>query len=148
MNFIRKLYDWTLQKSRHPKASWFLAFISFIESSFFPIPPDIILIPMVLANKFKAWLYAFMCTNNLYKYSHLIKLCVAQMGDQNCDILLSSNRQRKYHDQKSYQNCIFESKRDFPTPRELKKSKNWKKSPKASGEEPSDIFVREIRGMH
>lgn len=62
MNFIRKLYDWTLQKSRHPKASWFLAFISFIESSFFPIPPDIILIPMIIANKLRAWTYAFICT--------------------------------------------------------------------------------------
>ena len=62
MNFIRKLYDWTLEKSRHPKASWFLAFISFIESSFFPIPPDIILIPMIIANKLRAWTYAFICT--------------------------------------------------------------------------------------
>ena len=62
MNLIRKLYDWTLEKSRHPKASWFLAFISFIESSFFPIPPDIILIPMIIAKRTRAWFYAFVCT--------------------------------------------------------------------------------------
>tara|TARA_Y100000748_G_C15386332_1_gene445712 strand:- start:114 stop:698 length:585 start_codon:yes stop_codon:yes gene_type:complete len=62
MNLIRKLYDWTLEKSKHKNAPWFLAFISFIESSFFPIPPDIILIPMIIANKFRAWTYAFICT--------------------------------------------------------------------------------------
>ena len=62
MKILRKLYDWTLLKSSHPKASWFLAIISFAESSFFPIPPDIILIPMIIANKVKAWIYAFICT--------------------------------------------------------------------------------------
>ena len=62
MNIFKKFYNWTLNKANHPKASWFLSFISFIESSVFPIPPDIILIPMILANKFKAWWYAFVCT--------------------------------------------------------------------------------------
>ena len=62
MNLLRKLYDWTLEKSKDPKAPWFLAIISFIESSFFPIPPDIILIPMVIANRIKAWTYATICT--------------------------------------------------------------------------------------
>ncbi len=62
MKFFRYLYDWTLIKSSHPKAKWFLAIISFSESSFFPIPPDIILIPMIIAKKTKAWLYAFICT--------------------------------------------------------------------------------------
>ena len=62
MNLLRKLYDWTLEKSKDSKAPWFLAFISFSESSFFPIPPDIILIPMVIANRIKAWTYATICT--------------------------------------------------------------------------------------
>jgi membrane protein YqaA with SNARE-associated domain len=62
MRILRKLYDWTLTKSGHPKASWFLFFIAFVESSFFPIPPDIILIPMILAKRTKAWLYALICT--------------------------------------------------------------------------------------
>tara|TARA_B100001123_G_scaffold450347_1_gene620571 strand:- start:404 stop:988 length:585 start_codon:yes stop_codon:yes gene_type:complete len=62
MKIFRKFYDWTLDKANHPKASWFLSLISFTESSFFPIPPDIILIPMIIANKFKAWWYAFICT--------------------------------------------------------------------------------------
>tara|TARA_Y100000590_G_scaffold469930_1_gene660765 strand:- start:1393 stop:1971 length:579 start_codon:yes stop_codon:yes gene_type:complete len=59
---LKKLYNWTLEKANHPKAGWFLSLISFIESSVFPIPPDIILIPMILANKLKAWWYAFICT--------------------------------------------------------------------------------------
>ena len=62
MKLLRKTYDWILDKSNHPKAPWFLSFISFIESSFFPIPPDVILIPMIIANKMKAWWYAFICT--------------------------------------------------------------------------------------
>lgn len=62
MNYLRKLYNWTLIKSRHPKATWFLSFISFIESSFFPIPPDIILIPMIIAKRTNAFLYASICT--------------------------------------------------------------------------------------
>ena len=62
MNYLRKLYDWTLIKSQHPKATWFLSFISFIESSIFPIPPDIILIPMIIAKRTNAFLYAFVCT--------------------------------------------------------------------------------------
>ena len=62
MFLLRKVYDWTLEKSKHPKAAWFLSIISFAESSFFPIPPDIILIPMIISNRIKAWYYAFICT--------------------------------------------------------------------------------------
>ena len=62
MKLLRKVYEWILNRSNHPKAPWFLALISFSESSFFPIPPDVILIPMVIANKMKAWWYAFVCT--------------------------------------------------------------------------------------
>ena len=62
MKIFRNLYEWTLAKSSHKKAPWFLSIISFSESSFFPIPPDIILIPMVLAKKTKAFFYALICT--------------------------------------------------------------------------------------
>ena len=62
MKIFRKLYEWTLLKSAHPKATWFLSIISFAESSFFPIPPDIILIPMIIAKNTKAFFYAFVCT--------------------------------------------------------------------------------------
>ena len=53
MNFIRKLYDWTLQKASHPRASLFLALISFFESFIFPIPTDVMIIPMVISKREK-----------------------------------------------------------------------------------------------
>ena len=62
MKIFRNLYNWTLDQSSKKYAPRFLAFISFVESSFFPIPPDIILIPMIIAKRTKAFLYAFVCT--------------------------------------------------------------------------------------
>ena len=62
MKVFRNLYNWTLDKSSKKQAAWFLSIISFAESSFFPIPPDIILIPMVLAKRAKAFFYALICT--------------------------------------------------------------------------------------
>lgn len=59
---IRPLYDWTLSLAAKPHALWALAIISFAESSFFPIPPDVLLIPMVLAARDKAWKIALVCT--------------------------------------------------------------------------------------
>ena len=59
---IRRLYDWTLAWAAHPHALWVLALVSFTESSFFPIPPDILLIPMILAAPHRAWLIAGVCT--------------------------------------------------------------------------------------
>jgi membrane protein YqaA with SNARE-associated domain len=59
---LRRLYDWTmsLAQTRHAERS--LAGVSFVESSFFPIPPDALLIPMVLADKAKWIRYATVCT--------------------------------------------------------------------------------------
>lgn len=58
---LRKLYDFTLSLAEHPRALWFLAIVSFAESSIFPIPPDIIMIPMILAAPKRAWLIASVC---------------------------------------------------------------------------------------
>ena len=55
---LRSLYDRTMQMSEHPRAIWILAVVAFIESSFFPIPVDVMLIPMVLAARHRAWIYA------------------------------------------------------------------------------------------
>lgn len=52
---IRKLYDWTLTKARSPASEKWLGGLAFAESSFFPIPIDIMLIPMILADRLKAW---------------------------------------------------------------------------------------------
>lgn len=52
---IKKLYDWTIEKARSPASEKWLGAISFAESSFFPIPIDLMLIPMILADRLKAW---------------------------------------------------------------------------------------------
>lgn len=59
---LRALYDWVLRLAAHPRAPWALAGVSFAESSFFPIPPDAMLIPMCLARPDKAYRYALICT--------------------------------------------------------------------------------------
>jgi len=55
---LRALYDWTIRMADHPRALWVLAVISFAESSVFPIPPDVLMIPMILARPSRAWLIA------------------------------------------------------------------------------------------
>ena len=59
---LRGMYDWVmrLSASRHAPASLFA--VSFAESSFFPVPPDVMLAPMVLARPDRAWRYAALCT--------------------------------------------------------------------------------------
>ena len=59
---MKRLYEWCRSLANHAYAKWALAGISFIESSFFPVPPDVMLAPMVLADKSRAWSYAFICT--------------------------------------------------------------------------------------
>ncbi len=59
---LRSLYDWTMGLAAHRHALIALAVISFIESSVFPIPPDILLIPMILAARDRAWWIATVCT--------------------------------------------------------------------------------------
>ncbi|MGI9504551.1 MAG: YqaA family protein [Geminicoccaceae bacterium] len=60
--WLRALYNWTLRQAVSPYALWILALIAFVESSIFPIPPDILLIPMILAMRQRAWLLAGICT--------------------------------------------------------------------------------------
>ena len=59
---IQRAYDWTMRMAAHRKAPQALFWVSFAESSFFPIPPDAMLIPMVLANRSRAWFYAGLAT--------------------------------------------------------------------------------------
>lgn len=59
---LQRTYDWMMNKAAHRHAIWWLALISFIESSFFPIPPDLMLIPMVLAAPSRWWRLALVCT--------------------------------------------------------------------------------------
>lgn len=62
MRLFSALYDKTLGWSRHPNAPWYLGGLSFAESSFFPIPPDVMLAPMALARPEKAWHFALLTT--------------------------------------------------------------------------------------
>jgi membrane protein YqaA with SNARE-associated domain len=55
---IRKLYDWTISLAEHPRALWALALVAFVESSVFPIPPDILMIPMIIALPSRAFVIA------------------------------------------------------------------------------------------
>ena len=59
---FRALYDWTLRLASHRHAIRWMAVISFCESSFFPIPPDVMVVPMVLARRDQAYLIATVCT--------------------------------------------------------------------------------------
>ena len=59
---LRRTYDWCIAAADKPYALWLLGAISFAESSFFPIPPDIMLIPMALAHPKRAYTYALICT--------------------------------------------------------------------------------------
>jgi membrane protein YqaA with SNARE-associated domain len=59
---IRRLYDWTMALAARPTATRWLAAVSFIESSIFPIPPDVMLAPMCLARRDRALWYAAVCT--------------------------------------------------------------------------------------
>lgn len=59
---FKRLYQWTLSLAESPRAPYALGAVSFAESSFFPIPPDVILLPMAAARPEKAWSYALVCT--------------------------------------------------------------------------------------
>ena len=59
---LRRLYDWFIAAAHRPYASWMLGAVSFAESSFFPVPPDVMLVPMSLARPDRAYFYATLCT--------------------------------------------------------------------------------------
>jgi len=59
---LRNMYDWCVAAAGKPHATWLLGIVSFVESSFFPVPPDAMLIPMGLARPDRAFRYATVCT--------------------------------------------------------------------------------------
>lgn len=62
MSPIRELYDWIIKQSEGPFAPAVLFAVAFAESSFFPIPPDVLLLPMAIAQRDRAYRYALICT--------------------------------------------------------------------------------------
>src|SRR5580692_8350036 len=61
-DMLRRVYDWCIAAADKPYALWILGAVAFAESSFFPIPPDMMLLPMSLARPARAWLFAALCT--------------------------------------------------------------------------------------
>ena len=59
---LKRIYDWCIDAAHKPYALWILGAVAFAESSFFPVPPDVMLIPMSLARPQRAWVYASVCT--------------------------------------------------------------------------------------
>ena len=60
---MRSMYDWTMKLAGGDKAVWALCAVAFIESSFFPIPPDLLLIPLILARRTQAFRLALLATS-------------------------------------------------------------------------------------
>ena len=58
---LRRIYDWCIEAAHKPYALWIMGAVSFAESSFFPIPPDVMLAPMVAARPNRAFVYAGIC---------------------------------------------------------------------------------------
>jgi membrane protein YqaA with SNARE-associated domain len=61
-SLLRRLYDWCIEAADKPYAMWLLGAVSFAESSFFPVPPDVMLVPMALARPQRAYVMAAWCT--------------------------------------------------------------------------------------
>ncbi len=61
-HFHRRLYDWVLHWADTVYGGWALFVLSFAESSFFPVPPDVLLAPLTLGNRHKWWRFAFSCS--------------------------------------------------------------------------------------
>jgi membrane protein YqaA with SNARE-associated domain len=59
---LRRLYDWCINAAEKPYAVWLMGAVSFAESSFFPVPPDVMTIPMSFARPDRAFYYAAICT--------------------------------------------------------------------------------------
>src|SRR5437763_6015403 len=59
---LKRIYHWCIDAADKPYALWILAAVAFAESSFFPVPPDIMLLPMSLARPKRAWWFAAVCT--------------------------------------------------------------------------------------
>lgn len=103
MSVFRPLYDWTLRQAegRHASAALFL--VAFAESSFFPLPPDVMLLPMALARRDRAYRYALICTigsvlGGLLGYA-IGAFFFATLGQWIIDVYHLEEGFRRFHDQ-------------------------------------------------
>jgi len=99
---IRKLYDWTLRQSEKPHAIWILFFLAMAEASVFPLPADLILLPMCVARRDKAWTFAGLCTagsviGGLIGYG-IGALAMATLGQWIIDTYHMQEAFRRFHE--------------------------------------------------
>ncbi|CAK0750933.1 Cytochrome B [Azospirillaceae bacterium] len=59
---LRPLYNWLVERAKRPDAVWWMCAVSFAESSFFPLPPDVLLVPMSLKARERMWWYSTLCS--------------------------------------------------------------------------------------
>lgn len=92
MKIFAALYERTMRWARHRHAPWYLGGLSFAESSFFPIPPDVMLAPMSLANPRLAWRFALIATVT----SVLGGLCGYLIGAAAFELIEPALRESRY----------------------------------------------------
>ena len=100
---IRPLYDWILRQAEKPYAEGILFLMAMAEASVFPLPPDILLLPMVIAQRDKAWRFAAICTagsvlGGLIGYS-IGALAMATLGQWIVETYHLQNAFQTFHDQ-------------------------------------------------
>lgn len=103
MKPIRALYDWTLRQAEKPYAEWILFGVAMAEASIFPLPPDILLLPMAIAAREKAYRFALICTlgsvlGGLVGYG-IGSLAMATLGQWIVDTYHLQNAFQTFHDQ-------------------------------------------------
>ena len=81
---LRRIYDWCIDSAHKPYSVWIMGAVSFAESSFFPIPPDVMLIPMSLARPERAWFYAMVCTVTSVLGSGARCACASSSAHSHC----------------------------------------------------------------
>ena len=59
---LRPVYNWLVERAKRPDAVWWMCAVSFAESSFFPLPPDVLLVPMALKNPQRMWWNSTLCS--------------------------------------------------------------------------------------
>ncbi len=100
---IRALYDWVLRQAEKPYAEWILFAMAMAEASVFPLPPDILLLPMAVARRDKAWRLAAVCTagsvlGGLIGYS-IGTFAMATLGQWVVNTYHLQNAFQTFHDQ-------------------------------------------------
>jgi len=62
LRFFKNIYDWVLELSNKPNSNYSISILSFSEAFFFPIPPDVLLVPLCIGNRNKSWNFALLCS--------------------------------------------------------------------------------------